>query len=95
MVANVRSAFGRHLGDSVWTDFVRRLSTHSPTFASLWAAHNVATPSTRVKLFRHQLVGEVRLRTSTLTPATNPEIRVVVYSPHDESTRACLTRLLA
>ena len=95
MVANVRTAFGRHLGDPVWTDFVRRLSTISPRFASLWAAHNVATPSTRVKIFQHALVGEVRLRTSTLTPATSPETRMVIYSPNDESTRRRLERLLA
>jgi transcriptional regulator with XRE-family HTH domain len=95
MVANVRTAFARHLGDPVWTDFVRRLSGLSPTFASLWAAHNVAIPSTRIKVFRHQVVGEVRLRTSSLTPATSPETRVVVYSPNDESTRARLDRLIA
>lgn len=95
MVANVRSAFGRHLGDPVWTDFVRRLSTLSPTFASLWAAHNVAVPGTRIKLFRHAEVGLVRLITSTLVPAMTPEARVVIYSPRDESSRAALDRLLA
>jgi transcriptional regulator with XRE-family HTH domain len=93
MVANVRTAFARHLGDPVWADFVRRLSALSPTFASLWAAHNVAIPSTRVKIFRHAVVGEVRLSTSTFTPTTSPETRVVVYSPRDETTRARLERL--
>ncbi len=95
MVANVRTAFARHLGDPVWADFVRRLSALSRTFASLWAAHNVATPSTRVKIFRHAVVGEVRLSTTTFTPTTSPETRVVVYSPRDETTRARLERLLA
>lgn len=94
MVANVRTAFGRHLGDPVWTEFVRRLSALSPTFASLWAAHNVAVPSTRIKIFRHAVIGEVRFSTSTFTPATSPETRVVVYTPRDESTRTRLDRLL-
>lgn len=93
MVANVRTAFGRHLGDPVWTDFVRRLSALSPTFASLWAAHNVAVPSTRIKIFRHAVAGEVRFSTSTFTPATSPETRVVVYTPRDETTRARLELL--
>jgi transcriptional regulator with XRE-family HTH domain len=94
MVANVRTAFGRHLGDPVWTDFVRRLSAMSPPFASMWAAHNVAIPSTRIKLFRHDKVGLVRLVTSTMVPATTPETRLVIYLPRDESTRARLERLL-
>jgi transcriptional regulator with XRE-family HTH domain len=94
MVANVRTAFGRHLGDPVWTDFVRRLSAMSPRFASMWAAHNVAGPSTRIKLFDHAEVGLVRLITSTLVPATAPETKLVIYSPSDESTRARLERLL-
>jgi transcriptional regulator with XRE-family HTH domain len=94
MVAMVRTAFGRHLGDPMWTDFIRRLSAISPVFASLWAAHDVGQPGTRTKIFRHPLVGEVRLMSSTFTPAATPETRLVVYSPRDETTRARLAELL-
>jgi transcriptional regulator with XRE-family HTH domain len=94
MVAMVRSAFGRHLGDPVWTDFVRRLSAMSPVFASLWAAHNVGSAGTRAKIFRHPTVGDVHLTSSTFTPATTPETRVVIYTPRDESTRTRLERLI-
>jgi transcriptional regulator with XRE-family HTH domain len=94
MVAQVRTAFGRHLGDPVWTDFIRRLSAVSPVFESLWAAHNVGQPRTRTKIFRHPKVGEIRLMSSSFTPATTPETRLVIYSPRDETTRARLERLL-
>ena len=94
MVAQVRTAFGRHLGDPVWTDFVRRLSAVSPVFASLWAAHNVGQPGIRIKIFRHPVVGEIRLSSSTFTPSTTPETRLVIYSPRDETTRARLNQLL-
>jgi transcriptional regulator with XRE-family HTH domain len=94
MVATVRTAFGRHLGDPMWIDFVRRLSAISPVFASLWAAHNVGHAGTRVKIFHHRLVGEVRLTSTTFAPASTPESRLVVYSPRDEATRARLERLL-
>jgi transcriptional regulator with XRE-family HTH domain len=94
MVAQVRTAFGRHLGDPVWTDFIRRLSAVSPVFASLWAAHNVGQPGTRTKIFRHPVVGEIRLTSSNFTPATTPETRLVIYSPRDETTRSRLDRLL-
>ena len=73
---------------------MRRLSAVSPVFASLWAAHNVGQPGIRVKIFRHPVVGEVRLTTSTFTPSTTPETRLVVYSPRDETTRARLAQLL-
>lgn len=93
MIANVRTAFGRHLGDPVWTDFVRRLSALSPRFAALWASHNVAVPSMRIKVFRHPVIGEVSFSTTTFTPSASPETRVVVYTPRDETTRARLERL--
>ena len=46
MVANFRAAFGRHLGEPAWTELIQRLSEASPEFAELWAAHDVAAPST-------------------------------------------------
>jgi len=40
------------------------------------------------------VVGEIRLSSSTFTPSTTPETRLVIYSPRDETTRARLERLL-
>src|SRR5262249_34656093 len=39
IVGTLRAAFGRHLGEPAWTDFVARLCAASPRFAELWAAH--------------------------------------------------------
>ena len=39
LVAQLRSAYGRHLGEPAWTGFVRRLQAVSPTFARLWDEH--------------------------------------------------------
>ena len=45
LVAQLRAAYGRHVGDPAWTHFIRRLEALSPTFAAAWAAHDVAKPT--------------------------------------------------
>ncbi|HEV7760535.1 MAG TPA: helix-turn-helix transcriptional regulator, partial [Acidimicrobiales bacterium] len=69
MVAMLRGAFGRHVGDPAWTGFVDDLTQASPAFAELWAGHDVALPETTLKIFEHHIVGEVRLRVTSLEVA--------------------------
>jgi hypothetical protein len=47
----------------------------------------VALPETTLKIFGHHLVGEVRLRVTSLTVATAPATRMLVYTPTDEASR--------
>jgi transcriptional regulator with XRE-family HTH domain len=93
MVAMLRSAFGRHLGESAWETFVRDLCQVSDEFSRLWEAHNVAAPGPRTKVFRHWLAGEVRLTTSSFAVSGTPEARMLVYTPMDEDSRERLTRV--
>src|SRR6201996_5601517 len=46
LVAQLRNAYGKHVGDPAWTHFIRRLEALSPTFAEIWADHDVALPAT-------------------------------------------------
>ena len=46
LVAQLRGAYGRHLGEPAWTGFVRRLQARSSHFARLWAEHEVASQAT-------------------------------------------------
>jgi transcriptional regulator with XRE-family HTH domain len=85
MVAQLRGAFGRHVGESAWTRFVERLSEASDEFAGLWAGHDVAQPNTRYKVFGHHAVGEFRLVVTSFAVATAPETRLLVYTPADEA----------
>jgi transcriptional regulator with XRE-family HTH domain len=94
MVATMRATFGRHLGEPAWTEFVRRLAAESPDFARMWAAHDVASPGTRLKIFRHPAVGEVRMNTSSFAAAAAPESRMIVYTPVDDETRERIHTLL-
>jgi len=95
MVARLRSAYGRHVGDPDWEEDIRRLSGLSREFADLWARHEVAEPEPRVLRYLHPRAGALRLAVSELNPPEMPEARLVVYTPADEATRARLplTRL--
>jgi len=46
MVAQLRGAYGHHVGDPAWTGFIRRMEAASPEFAARWAAQDVAQPAT-------------------------------------------------
>ncbi|KUF20279.1 helix-turn-helix transcriptional regulator [Streptomyces silvensis] len=93
MVATLRGAYGRHVGEPAWEDFVRELSAASPMFARLWASGDVVPPGPRVKTFRHKAVGELRMTSVSLSINGMPECRIVAYTPDDEDTRTRMERL--
>jgi transcriptional regulator with XRE-family HTH domain len=88
MVATLRSAYGRHVGEPAWEDYIRGLAAASPWFAELWANCEVVPPGPRVKTFRHPAVGEMRMTSQSLSVDGMPECRIVVYTPEDEDARA-------
>jgi transcriptional regulator with XRE-family HTH domain len=95
LVAQLRAAYGRHVGDPAWTHFIRRLEGLSPTFAAAWAAHDVATPTTYTKKFRHPGVGPITTSTTSFAVNAVPGARLVVYTPDDEQSGKALARLAA
>ena len=95
LVAQLRAAYGRHVGDPAWTHFIRRLEALSPSFAAAWAAHDVATPTAYTKKFRHPGVGPITTTTTSFAVNAVPGARLVVYTPDDEQSRTALARLAA
>ncbi|MFI7105204.1 helix-turn-helix transcriptional regulator [Nonomuraea sp. NPDC050227] len=93
-VAVFRGAYSRHADDPCWQDFVRRLSAESAEFARMWARQDVAEPGPRVKVFKHEVAGDLRFSTTSLNVSATPETRLVVYSPKDDATRSALTWLM-
>jgi transcriptional regulator with XRE-family HTH domain len=91
LVATLRGAFSRHLGEPRWTEFVRDLSLASPVFAELWSHHDVAEPGNRLKRFRAP-EGVLSFFATTFAVSGTPETRMVVYSPVDDATAAQLER---
>ncbi len=90
LVARLRSAFSRHIGEPDWEEDIRRLSGLSPEFAALWARHEVAECEPRVLTYTHPRAGRVSFAVSELELPAMPEARVVVYTPDDQETRARL-----
>jgi transcriptional regulator with XRE-family HTH domain len=88
MVARLRSAYGRHVGDPDWEEDIRRLCSISSEFAELWDKHEVAEVERRMLTYLHPRAGKLRLAVSELHLPELPEARVVVYTPHDDDTRA-------
>ncbi|MFC4585434.1 helix-turn-helix transcriptional regulator [Sphaerisporangium corydalis] len=93
MVATLRAAFVRHLGEPSWVDFVRRLSAASPSFAKMWADHEVARPGTRMKIFQPSTLGPIRVTSTSMALSSPPETRMVVYTPMDDESRERLAWL--
>ncbi|MCT2590411.1 helix-turn-helix transcriptional regulator [Streptomyces sp. N2-109] len=93
MVATLRGAYGRHLCVPAWESFIRRLSDASPEFARMWASGDVVPPGPRVKTFRHEAAGEIRMSSVSLAVNGIPEARIVVYTPSDEESRENLAKI--
>ncbi|HLO36399.1 MAG TPA: hypothetical protein VK194_09970 [Candidatus Deferrimicrobium sp.] len=92
MVATLRGAFSRHLGEPSWIEYVARLTAASPDFAKLWDRHDVAEPANRLKRFRAPEGGILNLFMTGFAINGAPEARMMVYTPVDAFTRERLER---
>jgi transcriptional regulator with XRE-family HTH domain len=88
MVARLRAAYGRHVGDPDWEEDIRRLASMSREFADLWARHEVAEAEPRNLTYLHPRAGTLSLAISELHVPDMPDARIMVYTPRDAETRA-------
>ncbi|SRR6266851_3553331 len=94
LVAQLRAAYGHHVGDPAWTGFIRRMEAASPEFAAMWATQNVARPASYSKVFRHPLYPRLEMTSISFAVQAAPGTRMVVYTPVDDATRAAMERLV-
>jgi transcriptional regulator with XRE-family HTH domain len=95
LIAQLRNAYGKHVGDPAWTHFIRRLEALSPTFAAIWAAHDVAQPASHTKRFRHPTLGLLTTKSTSFAVTAVPGARMVVYTPDDPHSEQAIARLAA
>jgi transcriptional regulator with XRE-family HTH domain len=95
MVAQLRAAYGRHVGDPAWTGFIRTMEAASPEFAAMWATQDVAQPASHAKVFRHPLYPRLAMTSTSLAVQAAPGTRIVVYVPSDDATRRAIEHLVA
>jgi transcriptional regulator with XRE-family HTH domain len=94
LVAQLRAAYGHHVGDPAWTGFIRRMEAASPGFAAMWATQDVAQPAYYAKVFRHPLYPRLEMTSTSFAVQAAPGTRMVVYTPVDDATRAAMERLV-
>ena len=94
MVAQLRAAYGHHVGDPAWTGFIRRMEAASPEFTTIWATQDVAQPAQYVKVFRHPLYPRLPMTSTGFAVQAAPGTRMVVYTPDNEATRTAMERLV-
>jgi transcriptional regulator with XRE-family HTH domain len=95
LIAQLRNAYGKHVGDPAWTHFIRRLEALSPTFAAIWAAHDVAQPTSHTKRFRHPTLGVLTTKSTSFAVNAVPGARMVIYTPDDAHSEQAIARLAA
>lgn len=86
-VALLRSESGRAPHDRALSNLVGELSTHSDTFRTLWASHNVREHRTGVKALHHPIVGDLTLSYEGLHVTSAPGLLMLPYTaePGSES----------
>jgi transcriptional regulator with XRE-family HTH domain len=95
LVAQLRAAYGRHVGEPAWTGFIKRLEALSPEFARVWATQDVARPSSMTKVFRHPLYPRLPMTSTSFALQGCPASRMVVYTPVDARTRQAIEHVVA
>ena len=73
--------------------FLAQLREHSAQFREWWAEHEVIEAQRGTKIIEHPQLGTLRLHHAQTVPTGQPELRLAVYAPADEATRAALATL--
>ena len=94
MVAALRGAYARHIGEPYWDDFIRGLIDKHEYFAELWARNDVSGYDLMPRVFYQPMVGILRFIATSFGIHGSPGLRMQVFVPSDEETRLAHRRLL-
>src|SRR5262249_40181901 len=95
LVAQLRGAYGRHVGEPTWTRFVRRLTAVSPESASGGAGPEVPSQPPSLKTSRPPASSQLTMTPTSPAVHAVPCTGMVVPRPADEITRQAICELLA
>jgi transcriptional regulator with XRE-family HTH domain len=92
-LARFRAEYARHAGEPEYEEFLAEISQHSARFREWWDEHEVIEAQRGTKVIDHPQLGILRLHHAQTVPTGQPELRMAVYAPADQATRAALATL--
>jgi len=92
-LARFRAEYARHAGEPEYEEFLAQIRAHSARFREWWDEHEVIETQRGTKVLEHPQLGTLRLNHAQTVPTGQPELRMAVYAPADEATRAALATL--
>jgi transcriptional regulator with XRE-family HTH domain len=92
-LARFRAEYARHAGEREYEEFLAQMREHSARFRDWWNQHEVIEAQRGTKVIEHPQLGTLRLHHAQTVPTGQPELRMAVYAPADEGTRAALATL--
>jgi transcriptional regulator with XRE-family HTH domain len=92
-LAEFRTASARYPGDRWFEELIEDLKQVSPEFCRWWPHHDVRRVLDGHKVIEHPTLGFLEFEHFTLQVLTNPDIRIMIYTPNPV-TRAILQQFL-
>lgn len=83
-LAQFRASSARHTGDPAFTRLITALMDAAPEFRLWWPHHDVLGRPEARKDLDHPRVGRLALEQTTFHVDTNPDLRLVLYTPLPE-----------
>ncbi len=80
-------------GDPWFEELIEDLKQVSPEFCQWWPHHDVRSALDGHKVIKHPTLGYLEFEHVTLQVLTDPDIRIMIYTPN-AGTRATLQRFL-
>jgi transcriptional regulator with XRE-family HTH domain len=89
VLSEFRTSSARYPGDAWFDELIEDLKQASPEFCQWWPHHDASSSQDGHKVIEHQTLGHLEFEHLTLQIPSDPDVRVMIYSP-DDSTRAKL-----
>jgi transcriptional regulator with XRE-family HTH domain len=95
MVATLRGAYARHVGEPLWEKLIRDLIDYSEQFAELWSRNEVAAFGRTLRVYYQPAVGNLRFVATSFAIHGTSGLRMQVLVPADEATATAHARLVS
>ena len=95
VLAKFRVDYSHAPDDPAMNELIDELNDTCDMFRKLWANPEVTNRSHGVHIVRHRHLSGITLEHSSYVPEGSPNLRVVIYVPHDEESRRKMAAVAA